>query len=90
MMETLFTVNLSRGAYVVRLEDAERVLRAIEDRAPHVLVAADQLGDGLHFAPVRIVVSHVISVLENEIETTQGRDPLRLRSKRAYADLLSP
>jgi hypothetical protein len=77
-MEALFTINLSRGAYLVRAQDAERVLRAVEERAPHVLVEADLLGDGLHFAPVRIVVNHVISVLENGTEDATSQSGSRL------------
>jgi hypothetical protein len=77
-MEVLFTINLSRGAYVVRLQDAERVLRAVEERSPHVLVEADLLGDGLHFAHVRIVVSHVISVIKNGTEDAAGQSGPRL------------
>jgi tRNA U38,U39,U40 pseudouridine synthase TruA len=75
-MDTLFTINLTRGAYVVRQPDAERMLQAISARESHALVKADILGDGLYYSPVRIVVDHVISIVENEHVVNQS-DPQR-------------
>ncbi len=64
-MERSFTVTLTKGAYVVNEVDAERVLEAVERDEAHALVQADTFGDGLHVASVRIVIKHVISVIEN-------------------------
>lgn len=50
----------------MRSSDADLVLEAISSEHPHVLVQADILGDGLYFSPVRIVLKHVISIMENE------------------------
>ena len=77
-VDCLFTVNLTRGAYVVRSADSEKLLAAIEARAPHVLVDADLLGDGLYYSPVRIVVAHVISIVQNECLINQGFQKPRL------------
>lgn len=81
-MERSYTVRLTRGAYVVDEADADKVLKAVENQEPHVLVKADTFGDGLHFAPVRVITAHVISVIENltAAEATVGDAPLpRLR-----------
>ena len=64
-MEITYSIRLTRGAYVVSREDAERVLRAVEAREPHVLVEADTIGDGLYRTPLRVVTAHVMSVAEN-------------------------
>jgi hypothetical protein len=86
MMDHRFTVTLSKGAYVVNEEDAERILGAIAKKEPHVLVNADTFGDGVHIAPVRIVTVHVISVIENPpkegaVERVKRTQPLvRLRA----------
>jgi tRNA U38,U39,U40 pseudouridine synthase TruA len=64
--EVSYTVYLTRGAHVVRERDAERILEAVESRAPHVLVQADILGDDLVWNSVRIIVAHVVSIVRNE------------------------
>lgn len=64
-MESLYTITLTKGAYVVRGSDANAVLRAIEDQEPHVFVRADVLGEGTSFVSVRVVTAHVVSVIEN-------------------------
>ncbi len=83
-MPCTYSIRMTRGVYVVDAEDAERVLRAIEAREPHVLVNADTLGDGLYRTPVRIVTAHVMSVAENISldEETSPNIPSRLRSLR--------
>lgn len=63
---TTYTVFLTKGAYVVKQPDAERILDAVERSEPHVLVSADLFGDGIHFAAVRIVTAHVIAITQNE------------------------
>jgi hypothetical protein len=64
-METLFTVVMSKGSYVVREADALRVLDAIDRKDGHVLVEADLLGSGESFSQVRLTVAHVISIVCN-------------------------
>lgn len=59
---------LSKGAYVVRPHDAERILEAIDRSDRHVLVEADLLGDGIHYSAVRLVTAHVIAVVKNEAD----------------------
>lgn len=76
-MASLFTVVLTKGCYVVAQQDAEAVLKAVEDQQPHVLVRADLLGDGLVFSPVRLVTAHVIAVVANEQADPVGVSPLR-------------
>jgi hypothetical protein len=64
-MDVTYSIRMTRGAYVVSRDDAERVLHAVEAREPHVLVDADTVGDGLYRNPIRIVTAHVLSVAEN-------------------------
>jgi len=71
-MNRSFTLVLTKGRYVVSEADAERVLKSVQDQDAHVLVRADMLGDGLVYSPVRIVVSHVIAVVENDASATAG------------------
>lgn len=74
-MENTFTIVLTKGRFVVDESDAAAVLRAVEEHSPHVLVRADMLGDGLAYAPVRVVTAHVIAVTANE--QTQAARGLR-------------
>lgn len=72
-MDRLYTINLTRGAYVVKGHDAERILEAIASSDPHVLVEADLLGDGLYYSEVRVVIAHVMSVVRNaQVDDMQG------------------
>lgn len=71
----MFTINLTRGAYVVRQADADKILRAVEQNEPHILVEADLLGDGLYYSPVRIIVQHVIAVVKNKKSDAIDRKP---------------
>jgi len=73
---------MTRGMYVVGADDAERVLRAIEDHEAHVLVNADTMGDGLYEVPTRVVIAHVMAVVENRSLEDQivAGEPHRLRS----------
>lgn len=57
---------MTKGAYVVEAQDAERVLEAVTQRDAHVLVRADLTGGGEFFASIRLVVAHVIAVIENK------------------------
>jgi hypothetical protein len=78
MVET-FAVVLSKGAYIVRQHDAERILDAIDRSERHLLVDADLLGDGIHFSPVRIVLAHVIAIVKNDSRVDSPRPNTTLR-----------
>ncbi|MBC5815889.1 MAG: hypothetical protein GIW97_05030 [Candidatus Eremiobacteraeota bacterium] len=64
-MSSTFAIVLSKGSYVVGESCALRVIKAIEDAEPHVLVNADLLGDGLCYSLVRLVTAHVIAIVDN-------------------------
>ncbi len=75
---------MTRGAYVVGRDEAERTLAAIEARVPHVLLDIDLLGDGLYRSKVRLITAHVISIIENS-NVQECRFPTTLRLL-AHAD----
>jgi len=81
---------MTRGALVVSEDDANRVLQAVEKHELHVLVSADTMGDGLYTNPVRIIVSHVIAVIENPHDDVQpampGDGKRRLRAVRGASE----
>lgn len=60
-----YAIVMTKGAYVVSEDDALRVLEAVEQSQPHVLVCADLLGDGIAEHRVRIITSHVIAVVDS-------------------------
>lgn len=82
---------MTRGAFVVSEDDATRVLQAVENHEPHVLVSADTMGDGLYTNPVRLIADHVIAIVENPQDDGQpampGGDERRLRAVRSANEL---
>ncbi len=82
-MPSSYTIRMTRGAYVVSAQDAERILRAVETKESHVLVEADAIGDGLYRTPIRLVTAHVLSVAENIALTERAYGPAGSPSLRA-------
>jgi hypothetical protein len=77
-MSQTFTVILTRGAYVVRETDANKIMEAVRKSEPHVLVDADMIGDDLYYTPVRIVTTHVVAVAANLEEACKDVPQRRL------------
>ena len=84
-----YTIRLTRGMYVVNAEDADRVLAGIEAKAVHVLVSADTMGDGLYTCPVRIILAHVMAIVENQPPEDESKQTRKGRL-RAVTDFAAP
>jgi hypothetical protein len=89
-MPPMFTVNLTRGAYVVNEPDAQTILDAVAKKEPHTLVRADILGDGIVFNAVRLVTAHIVSIVQNKagdaLDHASERWRPDSRSVRTFAD----
>lgn len=62
-----YAVVMTKGAYVVKSSCAERILEAVQQSEPHILVEADLLGDGMYYSPVRLVTAHVVAIVKNSV-----------------------
>lgn len=61
-MSTSYNVALTRGAHTVRAEDAEAILKAIEEGRKTVQVGIEPFPGSEHVQPTILITAHIVAL----------------------------